>query len=131
MILLDTCAIIWRELDPAELSQKAKNAILKAEKEQEIIISSISFLEIAMLARKKRLVVPISAEHFMHLILFARGYGVKEITPEIAALSISLPEEINEDPVDRIIAATTLIENAKMITKDKNLLSSKLVPTIW
>ncbi len=50
---------------------------------------------------------------------------------EIAELSANLPDEINQDPADRIICATSIITNTELITADKNLRKSKLVNTIW
>ncbi len=37
----------------------------------------------------------------------------------------------NADPADRIILATTLVRNAKLITADKNLLDFQQVNTVW
>jgi len=37
----------------------------------------------------------------------------------------------NKDPADRIIAATSIIENANLITAEKELRQSKQVATIW
>ncbi|OPX40485.1 MAG: PIN domain-containing protein, partial [Desulfobacteraceae bacterium 4484_190.3] len=37
----------------------------------------------------------------------------------------------NKDPADRIIAATSIIENAKLVTADKEIRQSEKVATIW
>jgi len=37
----------------------------------------------------------------------------------------------NKDPADRIIAATSIIENANLVTADNELRQSKKVATIW
>ena len=58
-------------------------------------------------------------------------YIFKGISPEIAELSVHLPEEINQDPADRIICATSIRTNTQLITADKNLRKSKIVRTIW
>lgn len=56
---------------------------------------------------------------------------LKGITPEIADLSVNLPEEINQDPADRLISATSIVYKAPLVTADKNLLKSKRVKTVW
>ena len=38
---------------------------------------------------------------------------------------------IFKDPADRIIVATSIIENAKLVTADKKLRQSQKVATIW
>ena len=42
-------------------------------------------------------------------ILDSRNYSVRSISPEIAALSVKLEDEINTDPADRLIVATSIV----------------------
>ena len=58
-------------------------------------------------------------------------YILKGISPKIADLSVNLPESISNDPADRIIAATSIINNAGLITPDKSLRTSNILKTIW
>lgn len=131
MILLDTCAIIWDALDPTKLSDKAKAAIEKADKHEALIISDISIWEIAMLVKRSRIEVATTAANFINLFLESRNVSVVSISPEIAELSVNFGAEINSDPADRIIAATSIIHNAQLITADSNLRQSSLVDTVW
>ena len=41
------------------------------------------------------------------------------------------PCGINEEEADRIIAATSLVEDALLVTADKNLIKAKIISTIW
>ncbi len=36
-----------------------------------------------------------------------------------------------QQAADRIIAATSLVENAPLVTADKNLINAKVINTIW
>ena len=129
MILLDTCAIIWDALDSNSLSVEAKSAI--ESNEQVLIICDISIWEISMLIKRKRLEVDASASGFINLLLQSRNYSVQEITPEIAELSVSFGAEINNDPADRLIAATSILRNAPIVTADENLRGAEMLQTIW
>jgi len=131
MILMDTCAIIWDALDPGKLTTKAKKSIDDADQNNALIISDISFWEIAMLIKKGRLEIDSSPANFINLFLQSRNIAVKSISPEIAELSVSFNKEINNDPADRIIVATSVIYNARLVTADENLLKNKLVDSIW
>lgn len=131
MILLDTCAILWDALAPGELSKKAAKAIDNADKHSALIISDISIWEISMLIKKKRIEIDTTPSIFVNLFLQSRSIEVKAITPEIAELSANFTPEINSDPADRIIAATSIIHNARLVTADQNLLSSGLIDTVW
>ncbi len=129
MILLDTCAIIWDALDSSKLSPDAKNAIEL--NERELIICDISIWELSMLIKRKRLVVDDTVSGFINLLLQSRNYLIQEITPEIAELSVNFGSEINNDPADRLIAATSILENAPIVTADENLRGANILETIW
>ena len=131
VILLDTCAIIWDALDQTKLTDKAKAAIAKADEHNALIISDISIWEISMLIKRSRIEVATTAANFINLFLESRNISVVSISPEIAELSTNFGSEMNNDPADRIIAATSIILNAQLITADSNLLQSSLVDTIW
>jgi len=129
MIVLDTCAIVWDALDESQLTPKAKNAIECHE--SELVICDISIWEIAMLIKRKRLVVDFPASGFISLLLQSRNFDIQDITPEIAELSVNFGSQINNDPADRLIAATSVLRNAPIITADQNLRDATVVETIW
>ena len=129
MILLDTCAIIWYALEPSKLTHKAKKAIKHAE--NELIICDISIWEISMLINRKRLIIDDTTSGFINLIIQSQNYQVQKITPEIAERSVNFGAEINSDPADQLIAATSILKNAPIITADQNLRNATIVETIW
>jgi len=131
MIVVDTHIIIWNALKPEMLSEKAEKAISAANNSDGIIFCEISLWEIAMLMHKGRLSIDIEYLKFIKLILESNKYVFRGITPEIAELSTDLFSDNNKDPADRIIAATSIIENAKLVTVDKKLRQSIKVATIW
>jgi len=131
MIVVDTHIIIWNALKPEMLSGKAEKAISAANNSDGIIFCEISLWEIAMLMHKERLSIDIEYTEFIQLILESNKYVLRGITPEIAWLSTDLFSDNNKDRADRIIAATSIIENANLVTADNELRQSKKVATIW
>ncbi len=131
MILLDTCAIVWDALEPKKFTAKAKKAIDNADKQNALIISDISIWEISMLVKKGRIEIDTTPAHFIHLYLQARNISVKSISPEVAELSVNFGDEIDSDPADRLIAATSIIHNARLVTADTNLRDCELIDTLW
>lgn len=131
MITVDTHIIIWDALRPELLSKKAREALHAANETDGILFCEISLWEIAMLIQKEKIKIDVSYLEFINLLTSSNNFIFKGISPEIAELSTRLPEEINPDPADRIICATAILTNTKLITADKNLRKSKIVRTIW
>lgn len=131
VILLDTCAIVWDALDRTKLTDKAKAAIARADEHHALIISDISIWEISMLIKRCRIEISTTPANFVNLFLESRNISVIPISPEVAELSVNFGAEINHDPADRIIAATSVIHNAQLVTADSNLLRTELIDTVW
>ena len=131
MIVLDTCAIIWDALQQDKLTQRALQAINKADHENVLMVSDISFWEIAMLVKKGRLKLDTPTSRFISLYLQFRNITVAAITPEIAEVSVGFSDGINQDPADRIIVATSLVHRASLVTADSNLLAVPIIETCW
>ena len=131
MVTADTHIIIWNALKPDLLSSKARAAMDTANETDGIIFCEISLWEIAMLMQKQRLDIDVSYLEFINLIKASNKLIFRGISPEIAELSTNLPSEINQDPADRIICATSIVTNTELVTADKNLIKSSLVRTIW
>jgi PIN domain nuclease of toxin-antitoxin system len=84
-----------------------------------------------MLISKSKLSVEATFQELINLVIGSNNYHFQSITPEIAEKSTSLPDDVNKNPADRIISATSIIKKAPLITADKNLLKSKAIETIW
>lgn len=48
-----------------------------------------------------------------------------------ALQAFDLPAKYPNDPVDRIIGATALVEDIPLVTADREIRKSRVVPTIW
>ena len=132
MIVVDTHVVIWRALEPKQLSTKARRALKQADQSgQAVLVSEISLWEIALLMKRGRLQLDSDYLTFVDLIRSANVYRFINITPKIAFLSANLPDDINRDPADRLICATALAHQAELVTADKNLRKTKSITTIW
>ncbi|MDF1581036.1 MAG: type II toxin-antitoxin system VapC family toxin [Desulfuromonadales bacterium] len=131
MLILDTCALIFDALDPDRLSKKATTAIIQADAAGKLACCDISFWEIAMRMAKGRLDPGTNVQEFIELILAARKIVVIPTTPEIAVKSALAEIFPHNDPADRLIAATTLIHKAKLVTSDLKLATIPGLQVIW
>jgi PIN domain nuclease of toxin-antitoxin system len=131
MIILDTCIVLWDALNKDKLSAKAAKLIATGYQKGQLAVSDITWWEIAMLCHKGRIKLSVSPEKLIDTYCVARKISALRITPIIAAKSVGFDNTVNTDPADRIILATTIVNNAKLITADKNLLASAQVKTVW
>jgi len=131
VIVVDTHIVIWDALKPELLSDKAKESLIQADENEGILLCEISLWETAMLVKKGRISLDTSYQEFIRLVLLSKNYQLQGITPEIAELSTQLSETINNDPADRIIAATSLVMGIPLITADRNLNQADSLTTIW
>ncbi len=129
MIQLDTHVLIWLALEPQKLSIKAKDAIRTARRDDCLAIAGITLWEIAWLAQNGRIETMMSVESFVREC--AAKVSVLPITAEIAARAVSFPDSYPKDPQDRLIGATALVEGIKLVTHDKLIRKSGLIPIIW
>jgi len=126
VILLDTHMLVWLLIAPENLSPKAKKAILAARKSAPLALSAISLWEIAWLAVNRRIEIDVSVDSFVKKC--ASYVQILPITPEIAVRSVQFPKSYPNDPQDRIIGATAIVEGTRLLTHDKLIAKSGLVP---
>lgn len=119
MILLDTHVAIWFITD-TKFGKRSTSIVEKAQAEDELSISAISFWEIAMLIGKGRLRALRSASEQRSKIL-ATGIQERPLSGEICILAGEL-ENLHADPADRLIAATAITLGATLVTADERLL---------
>ena len=131
MIVLDTHAWIWWLANPDEISRAAREAIDRAMEKEEVLISSISSWEIALLVRKGRLELTMPVEDWVARSEALPFIQFVPLDNRIALRSNHLPGEIHDDPADRIIIATALTLGAPLVSKDTRIRDYLHVETIW
>lgn len=128
MVILDTCTLLWLASDQKKLSGNAKSAIEACS--NALFVSAITAFEIAIKCRNGKLTLPLSAlDWFVEILSF---HGIRElpVTSYIAVTSAQLPLQHN-DPCDRIIVATAVINRMKIISCDKRISQYDQAETIW
>lgn len=119
-MILDTHALLWMDRNDPALGQAARQAIMAAWRSGQLAVSAISFWEVAMLAERGRIALP------MPLALWREDWiraGLVEIPVDgrIALLASQL-ENLHRDPADRFIMATAIDRNATLLTADRLIL---------
>jgi PIN domain nuclease of toxin-antitoxin system len=80
-------------------------------------ISAISCFEVAWLEQHNRIRLPIELPDWFEKATTGSEIEILPITPEIATNAVKLPEH-HSDPQDRLIMATAITHQAKLISAD-------------
>jgi PIN domain nuclease of toxin-antitoxin system len=131
VILLDTHVLVWMVSAPAKISREAVRQIRKAQREDGCAIASFTLWELALLYQRNRLRGAGTVEASIREILEKSRVTVIELTPEIAALAMSFPDNYPRDPGDRLIGATARACAMTLITQDERILASPLIRSVW
>ena len=130
VILIDTHVVVWLAFEQVRLSGKARAAIDDARSRGEgLAISQITLLELATLASKGRLRLNISLESFLQEV--EARFVVLPMNGQVCARAVGLPVAYPNDPADRVIGATALVEGLVLLTADRGIRRSKLIHTVW
>lgn len=120
VILLDTHAAIWFATDSDLLGKTSRDLADQALLDERLVVSAISFWEVALLTSKGRLQIGRSPSE-LRLRLIDAGVTELPVTGPISILAVEL-EHLHGDPADRFIAATSVIHGATLMTADGELL---------
>lgn len=125
--LFDTHALIfWNNKE--SVTQDFTDFFDNQVREGRLYISSISFWEMALLAKKKRILVPDIHAWKSEII---NNSNIRVIDPSASEMidSTLLPD-YHKDPFDRLLVAQANHRNLLIVTRDKNI-SRYEVGTFW
>lgn len=120
MMLLDTSVLLWFHFgDRQRLGEIARRAVFEAWANDDAAVSAITFWEVALLHRKRRLDFHVELGSWRAGLL-AAGLVEIPVDGDIGIRSVLLPD-FHDDPADRLIVATALIGH-RLVTSDHKIL---------
>ena len=131
VIVLDTHVLIWWVSGSGRLSVRAKRGIDQGLRRSPAIVSTISVLEIATAVRRGRLELNSPLDQWLADLRALPELQFEAVSAGIAELAGSFDEAMPGDPADRIIVATALTLQTKLVTADERLRESPIVVTVW
>ena len=119
MLNLDTHILVNALL--GDLTRKEKVAL----SQDKWCISAIVLWEIAKLSQLGRIILEVQSIEFSRALA---QITIIPLTVQICQMSTEL--DFSSDPADEIIAATSIICKAPLVTRDKKIMNSKMVPIL-
>lgn len=117
-MLFDTCALLWATLDPDSLTEQERKIAFQAFEDRKAAVSSISFWEIGIKIKKKKLDIGMSLEPYLKKIHEFNGFEIIPVDEMIWLENLNL-EWTHTDPADRTIVATARLRGLPILTKDQ------------
>ena len=124
----DAHGIIWYLTEDKKLGEKASSIFNRADNGEEIIIiPTIVLAEIMHICDKRKLKVKVKdilekIKGSLNYIAYSLDLDVLEEAEKIKEIS---------EMHDKIIVATCILTGALLITKDKEIINSKIIQTVW
>jgi PIN domain nuclease of toxin-antitoxin system len=113
-VVLDTHVLHWWSAEPQRVSAPAREALERAD---ELGVCSITWFELAWLAQRERITVEIPIQQWLDGL--AGRVSTIGVSPAIAATAAELPQDFPGDAADRLIYATAIERDLKLVTKDR------------
>jgi PIN domain nuclease of toxin-antitoxin system len=128
-LLLDTHILIRWLGDIRKLSRPQLRELESAARRGEpVALSAVSLLEIAVLASGERPSLKVSLDEFFQNLNSNPAFRILPLTYEVALDVAAL--SVLRDPADRAIAATARVHRLRLVTSDRRIIESKLVPVV-
>jgi PIN domain nuclease of toxin-antitoxin system len=125
--LLDTHTFLWWVLDSSELSVAGRALIMDSR--NELFVSAVSAMEIAIKSRRGRLALPEPPESYVPSRLASEGFLAMPVEI-VHALRLARLPDIHRDPFDRLLVAQAQVEGIPIVTSDPAIAQYD-IETIW
>ena len=126
-LLLDTCAILWLQLEPSRVPATLRHILLQPETRR--YASAAAVWEISIKWSLGKLPLPVPPAEFMRR-LHTESLVESLSIDEAAALQVTKLPSLHNDPFDRIQIAQSIEHSLILVTPDP-LIRQYAVKTMW
>jgi PIN domain nuclease of toxin-antitoxin system len=130
-VLADSHTIIWQSQRSPELSEDAADALLEAEETDGVVVSVASLTDLWYVTQTTKAVTEADLAELRKTMSASPELSLYPINEDVADTTTEIPLDVLRDPWDRFIVATAKVLDVSLVTKDRAIRDSGLVPTIW
>ena len=128
--LLDTHIVIWSLTAQKRLSREQIRVLEEAVRKREpVAMSAVSLLEIALLAGKEARRGESDAMRILREVSESPLFHIEPLTVDVAEEVAALGDALR-DPSDRAIVCTARVRGLRLLTSDRRIIDSGLVPVV-
>ncbi len=126
-LLLDTDIFLWSLLEPDHLSKRVATELERSS--NELWLSPMTTWEVMILAWKRRIILDaepmVWIRHGLRRIPFREAPVNYEVAMQSRIVNLS-----HQDPVDKFLAATSMVFHLTLVTADERLLNCESLVTL-
>jgi PIN domain nuclease of toxin-antitoxin system len=130
-IVADSHAIVWHLQDSDRLSPVAATALAEAEATDGVVVSVATLIDLWYVTQTTKKLTYADSGKLRDLLASSPAFTLQPIDLAIVDATTSIPRDLLADPWDRFIVATAKTLAVSLITRDRAIRDSGLVPTIW
>jgi PIN domain nuclease of toxin-antitoxin system len=130
-VLADSHAILWQSQRSPELSVLAADALLEAEETNGVVVSVASLLDLWYVTQSTKGISDAELRNLREQINSSPELSLHPIDEDVVDATTAIPRDLLGDPWDRFIVATAKVLAVPLVTRDRPIRDSGLVPTIW
>lgn len=129
-VLADSHAVVWYLQGSDRLSPPAAQALAEAEETDGIVVSIATLVDLWYVTQTTR---KLTDTHLAELrnALLSSGFILQSIDLPVADATMSIARDLLADPWDRFIVGTARMLALPLVTRDKAIRESRIVPVIW
>lgn len=130
-VLADSHAIVWHLQGSARLSALAASALTEAEATDGVVVSIATLIDLWYVTQTTKKVTATDLAVLRDLLVFSPAFVLHPIDVAVVDATTSIPRDLLTDPWDRFIVGTARALAVPLVTRDRAIRDSGLVPTIW
>ena len=126
--VVDTHALVWYLTRDRRLSLRAREVLQGGQSgELLVLVSTVVLAEVLYISKRRR--VPVGFPELLNRIQAGLGYQIVDFDLAVLREMQRLPQELELH--DRALAATALLYDAALLSRDRELRKLKLPKVVW
>jgi len=130
-VLADSHAIVWHLRGSVQLSAPAASALVEAEVTDGVVVSVATLIDLWYVTQTTQKLTDADVAGLRDLLASSPAFILQPIDLAVVGATISIPRDLLTDPWDRFIVGTARALAVPLVTRDRAIRESGLVPTIW
>lgn len=130
-VVADSHTIVWHLRGSPQLSANAASALMDAEATDAVVVSVATLIDLWYVTQTTEKLTTTHLDEVRDTAMSSPVLVLQPIDVAVTDATATIPRDLLADPWDRLIVGTAKALAAPLVTRDRAIQESGLVPTIW